>query len=56
MRSLILFLLILGTGVVMAGCSQSSAKYDLKSPCVSNDNGSATAPCIRRRPLDNYLA
>jgi hypothetical protein len=53
MRFLTLTVLLIGL-FILVGCSEGSNKYDLKSPCVSNDDGNANTPCIRRTLLDNY--
>ncbi len=42
-------------GMVLSSCaSMDSTSSDLKSPCVANDDGSGTTPCVRRKPLENF--
>ena len=51
--------LILGVIAVagLSSCSTDPAKYDLKSPCVSNSSEIfLDAPCERRLPLENERA
>jgi hypothetical protein len=51
----ILMLMLLGTMLTSCAAVDPSAN-DLKSPCVANDDGSGKVPCIRRKPLENYIA
>lgn len=41
----------------LSSCATDPAKYDLKSPCVSNSSSIyLDAPCERRLPLENERA
>lgn len=53
----LLFLVIISA----MGCAAADpSANDLKSPCVSNDSISdhytGMIPCVRRKPLENYVA
>jgi len=40
---------------LICSCAQDPSRDDVKSPCVSNDLD-GNAPCVRRKPIENYLA
>lgn len=56
MTRLVKILVLAAATLALASCAQDPSVYDLKSPCVSNDDGSAFAPCIKRKPLENDIA
>lgn len=53
-KRIILAIIAVGS---LTSCATDPAKYDLKSPCVSNSSGIfLDAPCERRLPLENERA
>lgn len=56
MSSLIKYIIIAAAALVVTSCAQDPSVFDLKSPCVSNDDGSSNAPCVKRKPLENEIA
>ena len=48
--------LIVMSLILLSGCGvKDQSFYDLKSPCVTINDGSALDPCIRTSPIINDL-
>lgn len=57
MSRILKYLILAMSAFAIASCAQDPSVYDLKSPCVSNDDGiHGFAPCVKRRPLENDIA
>lgn len=50
------FIIVITMGLILSGCiPRDPSRYDVKSPCVSNDLD-GNAPCTRRIPVENQIA
>lgn len=50
----IIFLTMLG--MMLSSCAAvDPTRNDLKSPCVANDEAGGANPCVRRKPLENFI-
>lgn len=50
-------LLIIVAMLPLASCRSDPSAYDLKSPCAASEDGLYdNAPCVRKRPSENYIA
>ena len=54
MKKIILFTIV---GLILTACNAVDPSVnDVKSPCVSFDDGTGQVPCERRNPVENYIA